>query len=106
MDCCSNFTRTEPTRYKRLIGLGKWFAPGAALLLIPKCPLCVMAYFAAFTGVGLSFSAAHNLRLTLIAVSVTAIAYLTIRSLLKGGSGSGGFRSLPVPHACKWCRKS
>lgn len=82
MSCCGNFTNTGPTRYKRLFDLGKWLAPSAALLLIPKCPLCIMAYVAAITGAGLSFSAAHNLRLILIAVSVIAIAYLVIRSLL------------------------
>ena len=75
-------TTTQPARFKRLFDLAKWFAPGAALLLIPKCPLCIVAYVAAFSGVGLSLSAAHNLRLGLIAASVTAIAYLVIRSLL------------------------
>jgi len=82
MNCCSKFINTRPSRSKRLFDLGKWFAPGAALLLIPKCPLCIVAYVAAVTGVGLSLSTAHNLRLALIAASIAAIAFLVIRSLL------------------------
>ena len=76
VSCC------QPHSLRKGFTIGKWVAPGAALLLIPKCPLCVVAYVAAVTGMGLSFSAAHNLRLGLIAVSLAAIAYLLIRWLL------------------------
>lgn len=82
MNCCSKFVDAVPTRPTRLFDLGKWFAPGAALLLIPKCPLCIVAYVAAVSGVGLSFTAAQNLRFALIAASITALAYLAIRSPL------------------------
>lgn len=67
---------------RRGLRIGKWVAPGAALLLIPKCPLCIVGYFAAVTGIGLSFSTAQYLRSTLIAASFAGAAYLIGRMIL------------------------
>lgn len=57
----------------------KWLLPPAALVFIPKCPLCIVAYVAAFTGLGLSVSAAAGIRYTLIAAVVTIVILMFIR---------------------------
>ena len=49
--------------------------PGGALLLIPKCPLCIAAYIAAFSGLGVSVTAAAGIRYALITACVLAIGY-------------------------------
>jgi hypothetical protein len=55
--------------------------PGAALLLVPKCPLCVATYVAAATGIGVSLSVAASLRSALIALCLLAMAWLIVRPL-------------------------
>jgi hypothetical protein len=53
--------------------------PSGALLLIPKCPLCIAAYVAAFTGLGLSVGTAAGIRLALIMLCLLAIGFFGYR---------------------------
>lgn len=46
---------------------------GAALVCMPKCPLCLAAYVALFTGAGLSVEKASHLRTALLAVCGAAL---------------------------------
>lgn len=54
--------------------------PGILLVLIPKCPLCLAAWIALGTGIGISFTVATWLRWGLIAICVVSLCYLIFKS--------------------------
>jgi hypothetical protein len=58
---------------------GQWIAPSLGLALMPKCPMCVAAYVATFTGVGISIALATWLRVGLLLLCVTALTFVAIR---------------------------
>jgi hypothetical protein len=66
---------------RRAIGLVEWLVPAATLALIPKCPLCIAAYVAIGTGLGISVSTASYLRIGLIGVCIAALVYLAWRKI-------------------------
>jgi hypothetical protein len=63
--------------------IGAWIAPAAGLALMPKCPMCIVAYIAIWTGAGISISAASHLRTLTLILCAVALAYLTL-GLLRG----------------------
>ena len=60
-----------------------WIASSALLVAIPKCPACLAAYVALWTGVGLSFTTASYLRYLAIALCCAALAALVINRIRK-----------------------
>jgi hypothetical protein len=50
---------------------------------MPKCPACLAAYVFAWTGLGLSLSVATSLRLLLLIVGVTWLAFLLSRQFFQ-----------------------
>jgi hypothetical protein len=54
------------------LSLGVW-------VLMPKCPVCLAAYVALWTGLGLSFGAATSIRWSLLALSGVLLMYLAVR---------------------------
>lgn len=80
--CCRDVPE-KPALRRRILGAAGWTFPGLVLALMPKCPACLAAYFALFTGLGLSFTAASILRTTLLIVCVSSLVYLAIRSLIR-----------------------
>jgi hypothetical protein len=54
-----------------LLSIGVW-------VLMPKCPVCLAAYVALWTGLGLSFATARYVRWSLLLLSGAALLYLLV----------------------------
>ena len=57
----------------------RWATPGLILALLPKCPLCIAAYIAIGTGIGISVSTAAYLRGGVVVVCIGVLVFLVIR---------------------------
>ncbi len=66
------------TGARRVLDVAGWVLPGGVLALLPKCPLCLAAYFAVGSGIAISVSAATYLRIGMILLCVGALAYLAV----------------------------
>src|ERR1700722_17638503 len=77
--CCSR-KAAEPRRsfWKRTSG---GVLSGALLVLMPKCPMCIAAYVALVTGMGVSVSTAAYLREGMIGLSIGSLLLLAGWSL-------------------------
>lgn len=86
--CCdrrNGHARTNTAR--RALAVAEWAAPAAVLALLPKCPVCVAAYVALFTGVSLSLAAATYLRVALVAACVSSLVLLAGRRVYRAVAG-------------------
>jgi hypothetical protein len=81
--CCCDIQRSRRTVAwaRRCREAGAWAAPGLVLALMPKCPMCVVAYVALATGLGISVSAASILRTSAIGLSIAMLTYLVARTV-------------------------
>jgi hypothetical protein len=77
--CCPNQSGAAGARRGR--GVVGWIVPGAALALIPKCPMCIVAYVALVTGMGISISAATWLRWGVVIVCLTWLGWMVARGV-------------------------
>jgi hypothetical protein len=76
--CCKN--SRSPTFGRRRVDVFAWFIPGAILAILPKCPMCLAAYVAVWTGIGLSLSVATQLRALLLTLSVGLILFMVAKN--------------------------
>lgn len=67
-----------------------WIIPSATLILLPKCPVCLAAYIALFSGLGMTVATASGLRTTLQTACITALIYLVVKHLCRLVSKSRG----------------
>lgn len=79
-ECTSAGTRTDVFGRKGLFA-GSFF-PAVLLFLMPKCPLCIVAYVATVSGIGISVSAAAGIRITAIMACVAT--FLVVGALAIG----------------------
>ena len=63
----------------RAIHAAAWVLPSITLALLPKCPMCVAAYVALATGLGISLPAAASLRMALMVTCMAALVFLAGR---------------------------
>jgi hypothetical protein len=66
----------------------RWIVPGVVLAAMPKCPICLAAYVALFTGFGISLAAAKFAWWAVAIGCVAALVYLataTVRGFLRSG---------------------
>ncbi len=79
-NCCQTATRgrnnpaPSVSHWRRAGATARWLAPGLTLVMIPKCPVCLAAYVALATGIGLSLPVAAVLRMALLSACVLALA--------------------------------
>jgi hypothetical protein len=53
------------------------------LVLLPKCPACIVAYLAIGTGIGVTISTATYLRVSLLILCVACLAYVAARHVFR-----------------------
>jgi hypothetical protein len=61
----------------------QWLFPALLLVFMPKCPMCVAAYIALFTGIGVTVSTAHWIQLGMLTLCIAALAFLAGRFWLR-----------------------
>jgi len=88
---------------RRAAALASWALPGTVLALLPKCPACLAAYAALWTGIGLSMSVASGLRLFLMIACTVSLAFLAYRQMRRLGAR---FRSPARRLECPQCPPS
>jgi hypothetical protein len=78
--------RKTPTWVRSVREIFAWALPGAILALMPKCPACLAAYVALWTGLGLSLSTATYLRWLLLLLCVASLLFLIVKRLDRIGA--------------------
>lgn len=71
--------KRQTSLLRRVRRSAEWLFPATLLVLIPKCPLCVAAYFALFTGIGITVSTARWIQNLMLVFCLTSLAYLVVR---------------------------
>lgn len=73
---------TSPLTFRqRITKTVRWLLPGITLALLPKCPICLAAYVALGTGIGLSVTAATWLRTGLVVLCIGSLTYLVMNKV-------------------------
>ena len=72
---------------RRARSAAAWAFPSVALALLPKCPMCILAYLAIGGGLGVSLSTAAHLRTALVWLCWSALAVLAVRVVIRFRSG-------------------
>jgi hypothetical protein len=55
--------------------------PSAILVLLPKCPACIVAYLAMGAGIGVTLSTAATLRVVLLVLCVACLGVVAARQV-------------------------
>ena len=71
----------RPIFLRRSLDVVSSILPTVILVLLPKCPVCVAAYIAMGTGIGLSLPVAAHLRALLIFLCATSLTFFVARQI-------------------------
>jgi hypothetical protein len=71
------------SRLRRGSEIAGWIIPGATLVLLPKCPVCVAAYVALFSGICIPVACASSIRTSLLVLCVAALLGLALKRLAR-----------------------
>jgi hypothetical protein len=85
----------SPRGTRRVRSLFAWILPGALLVLVPKCPACLAAHFALWTGLGLSLSTASYLRGGVLLLCIASLLFLVVERLNRSGALLRHFKQEP-----------
>jgi hypothetical protein len=78
----SHDQREQKKWLRRVKGGAGWIVPGALLALMPKCPMCLVAYVALCSGLTISCASAHIFMRTLTALCIGTLALCVVRRVL------------------------
>lgn len=78
----------KPGGWSRLTETLRWIGPTLALIVMPKCPMCLVADIALLTGAGVSVAVAETLRAAVIGASLILIVWFVIRKILPSKASS------------------
>ncbi len=72
-----------PSLRRRGARAAGWVLPSAVMVLMPKCPMCVVAYVAVVTGAGISVSVASELRVGVLVLCVMVLGWVAAKAFLR-----------------------
>jgi hypothetical protein len=85
--CCNVASdRNVSGRARRSRDVLAWVLPSAGLVIVPKCPMCIVAHVTLWTGLGLSLTTATYLRWMLLVVCVASLFFLILKRLDRIGA--------------------
>jgi hypothetical protein len=68
---------------RRCCDVAGYVAPMAVLVLLPKCPACIVAWLAIGTGIGVTITTATYLRMSLLILCVSCLAGVAARQVFR-----------------------
>ena len=60
----------------------QWLCPATTLVLMPKYPMCIVAYVALFTGIGITSGTARWIQILTLALCLIWLAYLGTKLMI------------------------
>ena len=99
--CCTGEGPSRPLA-RRWAGTAASILPGAVLVLLPKCPLCLAAWLTVVAGVGVSAAAAAHVRELIMVFWVATLAFAAARIIRRRAFRRSPFAGPPYGKLTSW----